>query len=303
MSQDDPLARLAALKAQEVCMRSSQTVFFAVFKVASIASIAFMVNTPSWAAYIETTSFEKLSFKKKYELQKYKSLKDSKRALPYPKILGKDNYTVDTPLFIKSKGEFYFWSHQLKTDQNISYQKNRFYSLETFLPSPIKTDLHKVKYNSSHKGLSLQWLEWKNNGNLNKSILNKEASITNSDFQGIISEYTKELTKEKIKFGDIILFLGTDDIDNRTDLITSMIYMGNGIVLEKMELPRNKYMTKFSYLKDVQERYQKTVLDLRMSARRIKSSKQFNLANKMEEIKEQDLSLEANKNQDQEKRL
>lgn len=268
-----------------------------------MASITIMVSTPSWAAYIETTSFEKLSYKKNYEYQSYKSLKDSKRALPYPKILGKDNYTISTRLGLKSKGEFYFWYHQFKTDQNISFQKNKFYSLETFLPSPIKLDLHKIKYNTSHKGLSLQWLEWKNNQNLNKSILNKEVSVTNSDFQGIISEYTRELTKEKIKFGDLILFLGTDDIDNNTDLIASMIYMGNGIVLEKMKLPGNKYMTKFSYLKDVQERYQKTVLDLKMIARRIKPSKQFNLANKMEEIKEQDLGLEANKNQDQEKRL
>ncbi len=268
-----------------------------------MASIAFIVSSPSWAAYIETTSFEKLSYKKKYEFQTYKSLKDSKRALTYPKILGSDNYTVNTRLSLNSKGEFYFWYHQLKTDQNISYQKNKPYSLETFLPSTIKIDLHKVKYNSSHKGLSLQWLEWKNNQNLNKSVLNKEVSITNSDFQGIISEYTRELTKEKIKFGDLILFLGTDDIDNNTDLIASMIYMGNGIVLEKMKLPGNKYMTKFSYLKDVQDRYQKIVLDLKMSARRIKTSKQFNLADKMEEIKEQDLGLEANKNQDQEKRL
>lgn len=284
-------------------MRTNQTIFLAVLKVASMVSITSIVSTPSWAAYIETTSFEKLSYKKKYELQSYKSLKDSKRALSYPKILGKDNYTVSTLLSIKSKGEFYFWYHQLKTDQNISYEKNKHYSLETFLPSPIKIDLHKVKYNSSHKGLSLQWLEWKNNQNLNKSILNKEVSIANSDFQGIISDYTQELTKEKIKFGDLILFSGTDDIDNNTDLITSMIYMGNGIVLEKMRLPGNKYMTKFSYLKDVQERYQKIVLDLKISARRIKSSKQFNLANKMEEIKEQDLGLEASKNQDQEKRL
>lgn len=250
------------------------------------------------ASYIETMPFNKMSFDQKHSFKNYLTIKETKKKLNLKGLPPKDNYTVSLNLNLKTKGEYYFWNQQLKTGLITPFQKNTNYTLESFLPAPIKNDLYKIKTSSSHKNLSLIWLEWQNNQNLNKKVLKQETPVSNSDFHAILTEYTQQLTTEKIKFGDLILFVGTEDIDNNTNIVSSVIYFGNGVVLEKMNLPGNKTVAKFSYLKDVQDRYNKKVLDLKTEVRRIKTSKQFNLANKIEEIKKQDFDLEASASDD-----
>lgn len=246
------------------------------------------------AAYLETMSFQKMNFSKKYEFQSYSTLHNKKYNLKTKTLPPKENYSINTILKFKSAGQFYFWQDLFRTSSHEGFSKSKKYSLTDFMPVDLKKDLLKIKNNSNHKELGLYWIEWQKNQNLNQQLWNEKLNITDSDYQTIITEQTKNITTNKIKFGDLICFEGTSDIDNTATVFATVIYLGNGIVLEKADLPKGKSILKYSYLKDVQERWNKKVLDIQVSFKRIKTGKDFNLATTLSEIKKQDKSLEAN---------
>lgn len=259
-------------------------------------SLALVYSLPSYSAYLETMSFQKMSFDKSFDLQNYKTLQAVPKKLTTKNLPPKENYTLEMTLNFKTKGQYYFWQDLFKNTQFKDFNKNKKYTFQDLLPSQLQKDLHKIKTNSDHKELALFWIEWQSNQNQNNSLWSDKISLSDSDYKNILDEQTKPISQNKIKFGDLILFQGTNDIDSSADIFSSVIYVGNGIVLEKTDLPANKSVLKFSYLKDVKERWSKKVLDIKIDVKRIKNNKDFNLATKIQEIKKQDKSLDASAN-------
>lgn len=260
--------------------------------IATILTLFTIINVAK-GSHIETMSFTKMTFKDRVTLQKYPILNESFIPLNIKGLTPKDNYTLDLNLSIKTNEDYAFWTDQLRTLNITPFVENKIYNMKELMPTPLKRELTKVKINSSHKSLTLKWIEWQFNQNFNKKLLKQENRISNIEFQTIINEFSQNIGNKKINFGDIILFIGADDIDNSTNIVSSAIYFGNGIVLEKATLPGNKSITKFSYLKDVENRYKQKILNLRLEYKRIKNNKEFNLATVMQKLKLQDKDLEA----------
>ncbi|MCK6598043.1 MAG: hypothetical protein L6Q37_06730, partial [Bdellovibrionaceae bacterium] len=239
--------------------------------------------------------FEKMSFDEKFNFREYLTLKDSKKTLGLKGLDKKENYSVNLALKLKSKGEYYFWNNQLKTNLKTPYTKGKNYSLAQFLPPPLKKDFLKIRASTSHRSLILVWMDWQFNQDLNKHLLFKKPNMTDTDFKKTVSSNSKSLSSEKIIFGDLIFLHGTDDIDSQNEIAHSMIYFGNGVVLEQLELNNKKSIMKLSYLKDVIKRYESKILDLKVEYRRLKNNLDFNLYTKMQEIKQQDQELDSYK--------
>lgn len=264
-----------------------------------LTSLVFLLTTSvSSAAYLETMSFQKMDFASKYEFQNYSTLNASKINLKLKALPPKENYSLNPRLKLKTAGQFYFWQDLFKNTNTEKFSSSKNYSLNDFLPVELKKDILKVKPHSNHKELGLFWIEWQKNQNLNNQLWTKEFEITDTDYQNIISEQTKPIANNKIKFGDLMFFEGTSDIDNTATVFATAIYLGNGIVLEKADLPNGKSLLKYSFLKDLQARWSKKVLDVKISFKRIKTGNDFNLVTTLHELKKQDKGLEANSNSD-----
>jgi hypothetical protein len=235
-----------------------------------------------------------MDFSSKYEFQNYSTLNASKVNLKLKVLPPKENYSLNPRLKLKTAGQFYFWQDLFKKTNLEKFSSSKNYTLNDFLPEELKKDFLKTKPHSNHKELGLFWLEWQKNQNLNSQLWNEKFEISDSDYQNIISEQTKAILNNKIKFGDLMLFEGTSDIDNTATIFATAIYLGNGIVLEKADLPNGKSILKYSYLKDVQERWNKKVLDIKISFKRIKTGNDFNLVTTLHELRKQDKSLNAN---------
>ncbi len=262
-----------------------------------LTSLFFLFTSSlSSAAYLETMSFQKMDFASKYEFQNYSTLKPSKVNLKLKVLPPKENYSLNPSLTLKTAGQFYFWQDLFKNSNMEKFSSSKNYTLNDFLPVELKKDFLKIKTHSNHKELGLFWLEWQKNQSLNNQLWSEKFEISDSDYQNIISEQTKAIANNKIKFGDLMIFEGTSDIDNTATIFATAIYLGNGIVLEKADLPHGKSLLKYSYVKDIQERWNKKVLDIKVSFKRLKNGNDFNLVTKLHELKKQDKSLEANSN-------
>lgn len=257
-------------------------------------TLALAYTSSAYSAYLETMSFQKMSFDKSYDLQNYKALQATPKKLSTKNLPPKENYTLEMNLNIKTKRQYYFWQELFKNSQFKDFDKNKKYTFKDFMPKELNKDLLKIKSGSDHKELALFWIDWHSNQSQNNSLWNSKIHISDTDYKNILEEQTKSISQNRIKFGDLILFQGTDDIDSSANTFASVIYVGNGIVLEKTDLPASKSLLKFSFLKDVKERWSKKVLDIKIDIRRIKNNKDFNLATKIQEIKKQDKSLNAN---------
>ena len=102
-------------------------------------TVVFFITTLTCsAAYIETMSFNKMSFDFTYNFQNYRTIKQQKQTLPIHELKKADRYTLKMNLNIKTKGQFYFWNEQLKTGLHTPYLPGVKYSLESFMPSILK---------------------------------------------------------------------------------------------------------------------------------------------------------------------